>query len=79
MNTLQETCFYVPGILVPLVIILVLVAALVLSMPLMVGLLFYNLFGNCRLVDGRITGLVFWISSSISKLFVEIVVFVIFF
>ena len=30
MNTLQETCFYVPGILVPLVIILVLVAALVL-------------------------------------------------
>jgi len=50
-KTIALLCFFpliVLGILVPLIIIIVLVAALVLSMPLMVGLLFYNLCGNCR-------------------------------
>ena len=36
------------GILVPLIIILILVTALVLSLPLMVLLVLYNVFGNCR-------------------------------
>ena len=36
------------GILVPLVIILILLTALLLSLPLMVLLVLYNVFGNCR-------------------------------
>ena len=50
-TTLALLCFIplvVLGILVPLAIILVFVTALVLSLPLMILLLLYNFFGNCR-------------------------------
>ena len=50
-TTLALLCFIplvVLGILVPLAIILVFVCALVLSLPLMILLLLYNFFGNCR-------------------------------
>jgi len=50
-TTLALLCFLplvVLGILVPLIIILVFVAFLVLSLPLMILLLLYNFFGNCR-------------------------------
>jgi len=50
-TTLALLCFLplvVLGILVPLIIILIFVAALVLSLPLMILLLLYNFFGNCR-------------------------------
>ena len=40
--------FKISGILVPLIIILILVTALVLSLPLMVLLVLYNVFGNCK-------------------------------
>jgi hypothetical protein len=50
-KTIALLCFFpliLLGIVVPLMIIIVLVAALVLSMPVMLALLFYNLFGNCK-------------------------------
>ena len=50
-KTIALLCFFpliILGILVPLIIILVLVTALVLSLPLMIVLLLYNVFGNCR-------------------------------
>ena len=50
-TTLALLCFLplvVLGILVPLAILLVFVTALVLSLPLMILLLLYNFFGNCR-------------------------------
>ena len=36
------------GIIVPLVIIIILLTLLLLSLPLMVILILYNVFGNCR-------------------------------
>ena len=50
-TTLALLCFLplvVLGILVPLAILLVFVTALVMSLPLMILLLLYNFFGNCR-------------------------------
>ena len=50
-TTLALLCFLplvVLGILVPLAILLIVVTALVLSLPLMILLLLYNFFGNCR-------------------------------
>ena len=50
-TTLALLCFLplvVLGILVPLAILLIFITFLVLSLPLMILLLLYNLFGNCR-------------------------------
>ena len=50
-KTVALLCFFpliILGILVPLVIIMILVTLLLLSLPLMVLLVLYNVFGNCR-------------------------------
>ena len=78
-KTIALLCFFpliLLGIVVPLIIIIVLVAALVLSMPLMVGLLFYNLFGNCRnIIDTNVLDNDQFIDTNIEELPPEIVSF----
>merc|ERR1719228_2790576 len=55
-KTIALLCFFpllILGILVPLIVISVLVLALVLSLPLMILLVLYNVFGNCRNIVDR--------------------------
>ena len=50
-KTVAFLCFLpliILGIIVPLIIIIILLTILVLSLPLMVVLVLYNVFGNCR-------------------------------